>query len=354
MSSSEASAVATVPPAPPAVPPAAASVARRASVELGAHGFEIRSAAQLWEVAEFIARSELRPAGLRTAADCFLVMAYGQMYEFSEMEALQKLHVVKGKVCIGAEGMVAKIQASPLCEWHRMWCEGEGEQLVGCVQSKRRGRPEANPIERFSIADARQARLYDPQWKDRNGEPSVWVKYPRDQVVWKAAARDYRHNWPDAYRAPLTPYEDLRELEHERESAAAPAMSAPPPASPALQALAAGPVEFDLRSAAERELATLERPIAEGATVYPSARASESPKQLTLDAESEPAAEPFAGELSQGLRDAIRRRAEVMLPDHRARATADLEKMAREQLGAAKPLVSVLTAVREWRPNWGR
>lgn len=377
------------PPADEPLPPAA----ERTNVALGALGFEITSARELWAVAGFIAKSKLKPWGVETQADVFLLMAYGQMYGFHQMEALQRLHVVKGKVGLGAVDMAAKIQSHPLCRMYRVWCEGEGDERAGCVQSERAGRGGPNAVVRFTVGDARRARLYDEKWRDKNGEPSVWVKYTDDQLIWKAVARDYRRNWPDAVRG-ADVYEDLRDAELEREEAAEPVQrtAAPPPASPVLQQLAAGaqPVELVLPQR-ERELVPIQRspaaraaeprsttedPGSDASAIRPGAapgvdaaparqmsigdvlgnlRPSEDAPARVLDVEAspEPAAAPFEGELMPGTRDAIRRRVEALLPQHRERAARELETLVRAKLGAGAPLVQALSAVRDWRLTTG-
>lgn len=372
--------------------PAAPPVQGPLHVPMGNVGFDIANASDLWELAGYIAKSDLKPRGMKTQADVFLVMAYGQMYGFDEMEALQKLVVIRGKVGLPAQEMVAKIRAHPLCRSYRLWVEGEGDERSGCCHSWRLGQEQPNDVVRFSIADARRAGLYDEDWRDDYGDPSNWVRYTDDQLIWKAAARDYRRNWPDAYGYRLTPIEELREIARtERdddepqplETRRAVARPAPPPASPVLQALAAGEqrIEFELPRAREPEL--VERsPI----------RATEAPHQLTLEVAPEPAgkwtaeptpylaapaadeparevtlpsgsaaavteapaAEPFGGELELSVREAMRRRIASLnlLDEHAARAVDQLEELVRMRLGAGVPTVQVLLAVRDWRPRF--
>ena len=107
-------------PALPAVP--------RTSVAITDGALDPRNAGELMEMAKFIAASNLKPKGLNTAADCFLVMLYGQAYGFHPAEALQSLHVVHGKVAAGGETLAGLIQSHPLCKDYRTWVEGEGEE----------------------------------------------------------------------------------------------------------------------------------------------------------------------------------------------------------------------------------
>ena len=173
----------------------------KTGMEIGASGFVPRGAADLMEMATFVAKSSLVPEALRgKPADCFLVMATGMEYGFPVFQALQMLHVIKGRVTLPGETCAALIQAHPECAHFRVWFEGEGEKLTAWVQSGRKGR-EMNEAISFSLADARQAGLSGDNWK----------KYPKDMLCWKAVARDKRRNWPDLMPG-CTVREDLEEL----------------------------------------------------------------------------------------------------------------------------------------------
>jgi hypothetical protein len=159
----------------------------RQEMAIGASGFSPRGAAELMEMAKYVAESSLVPEALRRKpADCFLIMATGMEYGFPVFQALQMLHVIKGKVTLPGETCAALIQAHPDCVHFKVWFEGEGEKLTAWVQSGRKGREMNEPIS-FSMADAKQAGLSGDNWR----------KYPKDMLCWKAVARDKRRNWPD-------------------------------------------------------------------------------------------------------------------------------------------------------------
>lgn len=224
---------------------------------------DVKNASDLMMVARAVAKSRLKPHGLETAEDCFLVMFYGQMYGFQPAEALQALHVVKGKVCAGGETVAGLIQSRADCREYRTWVEGEGDERAGCVQSWRQGREKANDVVRFTLGQARRAGLYDEKWRDRNNEPSVWVKYTDDQLIWKAVARDKRRNWPDAHRK-LDVLEDLAELREVRDVTPRPVRVAIHAEQPAgvdpLLALDAPAIELDIAGGATGEPARKTEP----------------------------------------------------------------------------------------------
>ena len=167
------------------------------SVAVGKLGFAPANAAELMQMAKFIAESDLKPSGLKTPADVFLVMSVGMSWGFDPMMALQTLHVVKGKVGLPGETCAALIQSHPQCADYRWGFEGAGDDYHAWVQTARAGRPAANPRSTFSVGDAKRAGLW--MSKTRNGEPTPWCTYPDDMLVWKAVAREKRRNWPDIY-----------------------------------------------------------------------------------------------------------------------------------------------------------
>jgi hypothetical protein len=164
--------------------------ATRTSVAVGELGFAPKDASELMQMAKFIAESELKPQGLKTAADVFLVMAVGMSWGFDPMMALQTLHVVKGRVGLPGETCAALVQSHPLCKDYRTWFTGEDDDLAAHVQTWRKGRDKANDVVVFSMADALRAQL-------TGGDN--WKKYPADMLLWKAVARDKRRNWADVY-----------------------------------------------------------------------------------------------------------------------------------------------------------
>lgn len=168
-----------------------------APVALTDRGVLAKDTAELFRFAEFIAKSALKPRGLQSPSDCFLVMAQGAELGFSPMQSLQSLVVVHGTLYVPGKTASLLIQRHPDCITFRVWVDGEGDAMTGHCLTHRRGRSEPNPDRTFSIEDAKRAGLYDEKWKDRNGEQSNWVRYPKDQLMWKAVGRAQRIDWPD-------------------------------------------------------------------------------------------------------------------------------------------------------------
>ena len=233
---------------------------------IGDSGLAFADGGQLWQIAGWIAKAGICPADLRgKQADVFMVMSLGLEYGFGGMSALSLIYVVKGRTALGYEACLAKMQSHPDMEYLRIRHEGTGEERCAVVETKRKGRAEANEPIRFSVADARQAGLYDENWRDRNGEPSVWVKYTDDMLVAKAVARSKRRDWPDILPG-LQVREDLEEPRVERN--VTPRRAAPEGPDPAMALLGGGPVAVELPVRDFREVIPVLRGPASGDNQY--------------------------------------------------------------------------------------
>lgn len=189
-------------------------------IQITPGGLAPKDHAELWRTCEFLARSSLKPDGLKTQADVFLVVLMGMEIGYSIVTALQSFHVINGRVGIPGETAAALIQGSGLCEDWRTGVEGEGDEMVGWVQSHRRGRAKPYPRTEFSVADAKQAGLW--------GKEGNWKKYPKVMLVWRAVGQHARINWSDVTkRTPLV--EELQDYDEPREVRdVTPARESPP------------------------------------------------------------------------------------------------------------------------------
>ena len=218
-----------------------------AIADMSEGGLRPTNAKELGALAKQAALSSLVPEPFRNKPnDCFVAMAMGREIGFDAFQSLQMFHVVKGKVGLPGEAMVAIIRSREECESLRMGTQGslEDGNLTGWVVSKRRGQSENDKVT-FSLEDAMLAGLY-PGKKDRNGEPSVWSKYPKDMLIWKAVARDCRRNWADmTRRVPVA--EDMPGYGESRlEINVTPPREETPTADPARALFAGEPIEPEI------------------------------------------------------------------------------------------------------------
>ena len=130
-------------------------------------------------VATSLGRCTLLPDGIRNSDDAFMIVMTGAELGLGPMASIRNLHIIKGKVTMSAELMLARLLAQDVTsEWVTATNE-EAELLLT--------RPDSKPHrETFTMADARRAQLV------KSG--GNWDKYPKAMLRARcisAAARAY-------------------------------------------------------------------------------------------------------------------------------------------------------------------
>ena len=135
-------------------------------------------------LAERIATTGLVPNELRGKPnDVFLIMAQGAELGIPTMQALRGIYVVKGRVTLSADLMVALCLLSPNCE--RFHCVEQTESSATWETLRKGSRPQRIT---FSLDDARRAGLTNSQ---------TWKAYPGRMCSARAKAFLARDVYPD-------------------------------------------------------------------------------------------------------------------------------------------------------------
>lgn len=143
------------------------------------------SIAETKQLATTYSKSSLLPQDLRgKEADVFVTIMAGMELGLAPMAALRSIHVVKGKPVLSADGMVAVVHASGLCE--HFSCV-ESSASIATYETKRTGTPTPQRLS-FTIEEAKAAGL--------NGDN--WRKYPAAMLRARAKAALARDVYPDA------------------------------------------------------------------------------------------------------------------------------------------------------------
>lgn len=138
------------------------------------------------DLARIYAKSSLLPPDLRgKEADVFVTIMAGMELGLAPMAALRSIHVVKGKPILSADGMVAVVQASGLCEYFT--CV-ESSAAIATYETKRKGAPTPQRLS-FTIDEAKVAGI-------AGGDN--WKKYPSAMLRARAKAALARDVYPDA------------------------------------------------------------------------------------------------------------------------------------------------------------
>ena len=152
----------------------------------------------LAEFAGYVVDSRLFP-NIKDHAAAIVVIAWGQNLGVPAMIALSQAYVVHGRVGWGAQFITGLVKNNPSCV---KFYVSETDEKHAAVVYQRRGEPEGKYVFTFDKADKRGLT------KDtRNGEHSMWKKYPEIMCRWSALRECARMVWPDVVTGVYTPDE---------------------------------------------------------------------------------------------------------------------------------------------------
>ncbi|MHB2165660.1 recombinase family protein [Alsobacter sp. R-9] len=139
--------------------------------------------------ARAVVAARMAPAGLDTPEACMIAILHGLEVGLTPLSALQRIAVIGGRPTIWGDGAMALVRASGLAAAIDERVDGAGPtDWVAVCTVRRRGEP--LPVERrFSVDDARRARLW--------GKPGPWSDYPRRMLQMRARAFALRDVFAD-------------------------------------------------------------------------------------------------------------------------------------------------------------
>lgn len=159
---------------------------------------------ELRDMAADIVKSGWAPKGMNKPETVFVAIQMGLELGLAPMQALQNIAVINGRPSIWGDAMPGLVKASGLLESFSESFEGKegADSFTAVCVAKRRG--EANPIvQRFSVADAKRANLWDKQ--------GPWTQYPKRMLQMRARSWALRDGFPDVLRG-LQASEEVRDI----------------------------------------------------------------------------------------------------------------------------------------------
>lgn len=218
---------------------------RGAGIELTSRGLQLRTLDDAYRFAKYVVESQMAPS-FKTAEAVLVALQFGAEAGLSPMASLRSVVVIKGRPGWETKAALAIVRQSGQLAFYDERIEGQGDAMAGVVELERVGCP--RKIERFTVAQAKQAGLWGR--KGRDGEPTPWVTYPERML--KARARGFAlgDNFGDVLLN-LRTREELEDMPDERtvgerDVTPAPARVAPPGPDPLLaEVLEPGTVEAD-------------------------------------------------------------------------------------------------------------
>lgn len=170
-------------------------------INVGSHGVQLTSLAEMYRFAEYVIDSGLAPKGMNKPSSVLIAVQMGLEVGMAPMQALQSIGVINGRPGIFGDAALALCRASGLMEGYRQSERGTGDELEAVVQVKRSG-DEVLEV-RFSVKDAKTAKLW--------GKEGPWTQYPKRMLMWRARGFALRDAFGDVLRGMRT-FEELQDM----------------------------------------------------------------------------------------------------------------------------------------------
>ncbi|HUX01349.1 MAG TPA: hypothetical protein VMY35_10270 [Phycisphaerae bacterium] len=194
--------------------------------------------------------SEITKSGLcpkqfqQRPADALIAILSGAAVGWAPMQSLQYIAVIDGRPSMYGDGPTGLVWASGSVEWIKEWWELNDAQvsepqyatleeypdsLAVCWQTKRKDATEPSKVYRFSVSDAKVAKLWGKRGK--SGFPTPWCLYPKRMLACRARAWGLRDCYSDALQGitQAEEWQDLAPVAHEPDPIEADVIDVPAP-----------------------------------------------------------------------------------------------------------------------------
>jgi hypothetical protein len=140
---------------------------------------------EAYRMAQALAQSGLMPDGLRNKPnDVLVTVLYGREIGLAPMQAIQTIHVIKGKPFISGQLWLSLVRRAG----HRAEVSGDAKTATCTIT---RGDTDESHTETFTIEQAKTAKLLG------SSTDSNWAKYPDRMLRWRAVANCARMICPE-------------------------------------------------------------------------------------------------------------------------------------------------------------
>lgn len=164
---------------------------------LASNRFEPEDFTQMQSLCKWICQSGLTPDSVENPQDAMIIIMRGASLGLPAMQALDSIHVIKGKPTLSADLQVALALRHPECERFQIV---EWTEKLCTYETKRRGHDPQSFT--FTMEDAHRAGLVD-----RGRGKSNWQKYPKQMLRARAGATLARAVYPELFTGVYTPEE---------------------------------------------------------------------------------------------------------------------------------------------------
>jgi hypothetical protein len=146
---------------------------------------------EAWSFAGALSNSTIVPNLFRgQQGNCFVALEYAATLRVGVVFLMNNLAFINNRATLWGDLMLAIARRHPDFESHKEYTTGQGDQMVGVCEIKRKG--EELHVVKFSVQDARSADL----WMNPKKDP--WVKYPQRMLCLRARGWALRDKFTDA------------------------------------------------------------------------------------------------------------------------------------------------------------
>lgn len=162
---------------------------------------------QIWRLAGIICEAGMTPKDFKTPAQVTIAIMHGLEIGLNPMQALQKIAVINNRPAVWGDAVIGLVQARGVDEYIVEEFTGtlQDGTLTAICRTKRKGRPN-EVVRKFSVAQAKRARLWDERQKVsryRNNErvevlnDSPWYRFPERMLQMRARGLCLRDVYAD-------------------------------------------------------------------------------------------------------------------------------------------------------------
>lgn len=166
-------------------------IAVKTPIAMGNKGLQLRSFDELWRFASAVNRSGLAPQHFNTPEKICIAVQHGAEVGLSPIQSLHSIAVINGRPSLYGDALPALAWGSGVLKELHEEIEGKGDDRVAVCMTRRVGQ-EMPCITRFSVADAKQAKLW--------GKTGPWTQYPQRMLQMRARSWNFRDNLADVLK----------------------------------------------------------------------------------------------------------------------------------------------------------
>lgn len=143
---------------------------------------------QLYTMSKMIHASRLAPRGLDTPDKIAVAVMFGAEIGLPPMASLQGIAVINGRPAVWGPVAMALVRDSGQLMSIKEWIDGEGDEMTGHCEVKRRGEEKKHFT--FSMDEAKRAGL-------TSKKDTPWQTYPQRMLIHRARGWAWKDVFPD-------------------------------------------------------------------------------------------------------------------------------------------------------------